>query len=40
MNLIIDQLCEAKTLYHAKLDPDLLAQVNNRCPCLLKEPKE
>ena len=39
-NLTIEQLAGAKTLYQAKLDPDLMEQVQKRCPYLLAKPKE
>jgi hypothetical protein len=38
--LTIDQLSKVKTLYNAKLDPDLLKQVKKCCPHLLERPKE
>lgn len=37
--LDIDQLSEAKSLYMAKLDPELMEQVKAKCPHLLEEPK-
>ncbi len=40
MYLKAEQLCEAKTLYQAILDPELESQVKDRCPHLLEEPKE
>ena len=36
--LTIDQLCEVKTLYNAKLDSELLEEVKKSCPQLLEEP--
>jgi uncharacterized protein YjbI with pentapeptide repeats len=39
-NLTIKQLCKAKTLYKAQLDPELIEQVKKCCPHLLEEPKE
>jgi len=38
--LTIDQLCQTKILFQAELDPDLLKQVKQKCPRLLKEPKD
>ena len=38
MMLTIEQLCEAETLYLAKLDPELESQVKERCPHLLENP--
>lgn len=38
--LTLAQLSIAKTLYHAKLDPELEAQVEENFPNLLEEPKE
>ena len=40
MHLRADQLCEAKTLYQAELDPDLEIEVKERCPHLLEFPEE
>ena len=40
VNLTIEQLSKAKTLYQAKLDPELLGQVKKCCPHLLEKPKE
>ena len=40
MHLRAEQLCEAKTLYQAKLDPDLEIEVKERCPHLLEFPEE
>ena len=40
MHLQAEQLCEAKTLYQAELDPDLESQVKERCPHLLEFPEE
>jgi uncharacterized protein YjbI with pentapeptide repeats len=34
----INQLCEAKTLWQAILDPELKKQVRETCPHLLKKP--
>jgi uncharacterized protein YjbI with pentapeptide repeats len=39
-NLTIEQLSKVKTLYKAKIDPDLMEQVKKCCPHLLEEPKE
>ena len=39
-NLTIKQLSKVKTLYKAKLDPELLEQVKKCCPHLLEEPKK
>ncbi len=39
-NLTIDQLRKVKSLYKAKLDPELLEQVKQCCPHLLEKPKE
>jgi hypothetical protein len=39
-NLTIKQLSKVKTLYKAKLDPELMEQVKKCCPHLLEEPKE
>ena len=39
-NLTIQQLSKVKTLYKAKLDPELMEQVKKCCPHLLEEPKE
>jgi uncharacterized protein YjbI with pentapeptide repeats len=39
-NLTIDQLSKAKSLYQAKLDPELLEQVKKCCPHLLEKPKD
>jgi len=39
-NLSLDQLSKAKTLFRAKLDPELEAQVKEKFPRLLEEPKE
>ena len=38
-NLTIDQLSKTKSLYHAKLDPELMEQVKKCCPHLLEMPK-
>ena len=37
--LNIEQLSKVKTLYKAKLDPELIVQVKDRYPHLLKKPK-
>ncbi len=39
MNLTVDQLCEATTLYKTQLDPELAKQVKEKCPELLDPPK-
>jgi uncharacterized protein YjbI with pentapeptide repeats len=39
-NLTIEQLSKVKTLYQAKLDPELLQEVKKCCPHLLEKPKE
>ena len=39
-NLTTEQLRYVKTLYKAKLDPDLMEQVKKCCPHLLEKPKE
>jgi hypothetical protein len=39
-NLTINQLSQAKTLYEAKINSELLNQVKKCCPHLLEEPKE
>jgi hypothetical protein len=36
-NLTIAQILGAKTLYQAKLDPELMEQVKKSCPLLLRE---
>ncbi len=38
-NLTLEQLSKVKTLYEAKLDPELMEQVKEKCPHLLEEPK-
>ena len=38
-NFSINELSEAKTLYKAKLDPELMEQVKDKYPHLLEEPK-
>ena len=38
-NLSINQLPEVKTLYDAELNPELMEQVKNKYPHLLKKPK-
>ncbi|TVM01205.1 MAG: hypothetical protein CV087_11180 [Candidatus Brocadia sp. WS118] len=40
LNLTLEQLSEVETLYQAKLDPELEAQVKEKYPHLLEEPKE
>ena len=37
-NLDVDQICKAKSLYRAKLDPELEQQVKEKCPHLLEKP--
>jgi uncharacterized protein YjbI with pentapeptide repeats len=37
-NLSIKQLSEARTLYKAKLDPELMEQVKDKYPHLLEKP--
>ena len=39
-NLTIDVLSATKTLYKAKLDPELLEQIKEKYPSLLEKPKE
>jgi len=39
-NLTIEQLAGAKTLYQAKLDPELIKRIKKNYPYLLEEPKE
>lgn len=39
-NLTIEQFSKVKTLYNAKLDPDLENQVKEKYPHLLEKPKE
>ena len=39
-NLTIKQLSGAKTLYQAKLDPEIMEQVKKACPHLLEKPKD
>ena len=34
------QLCKAKTLYQAELDPDLEREVSDKCPRLFEKPRE
>ena len=36
----VEQLCTVKTLYKAKLDPELVFQIKEKCPHLLEKPKE
>ncbi|MBI9047525.1 MAG: pentapeptide repeat-containing protein [Anaerolineaceae bacterium] len=36
-NLTVDQLCQAKTLYQAEMEPNLLEAVKKECPELLEE---
>ncbi len=38
--LTVEQLSKVKTLYKAKLDPELMEQVKDKYPHLLKEPVE
>ncbi len=38
MNLTVDQLCKAITLYKTQLDPELERQVKEKCPKLLNPP--
>ena len=38
--LTVDQLAMAKTLYHTKMDTNLLTQVNEKLPHLLEKPVE
>ena len=40
INLDIEQLCEAKTLYKVQLDQELEKQVMDKCPHLLETPKD
>jgi len=37
--LSINKLSKVKTLYKAKLDPELIEQVKDKYPHLLEEPK-
>lgn len=37
-SLTVEQICSAKTLYSAKLDPELLIRVQKACPGKLKNP--
>jgi uncharacterized protein YjbI with pentapeptide repeats len=39
-NLTIEQLSKVKTLYGAKLDPELMEQVKKSCPHLLEKPTD
>lgn len=39
INLTVEQLSKAKTLYRAKLDPELEAEIKEKYPRLLEEPK-
>jgi hypothetical protein len=39
LGLNIEQLSEARTLYKAKLDPELKKQVKDKYPHLLKKPE-
>ena len=34
------QLCKAKTLYQAELDPDLENEARHKCPLLFEKPRE
>ena len=36
----VEQLCTVKTLYKAKLDPELVFQIKEKCPHLLEKPTE
>jgi hypothetical protein len=36
----VEQLCTVKTLYKAKLDPELVFQIKETCPHLLEKPEE
>lgn len=38
--LNLEQLSKVETLYNTKLDPELMEQVKDKYPHLLKEPKE
>lgn len=38
IDLTVDPLCETKSLYRAKLDPELEKQVKEKCPHLLEKP--
>ena len=38
--LLAEQLCEAKTLYQAELDPDLERKARYECPLLFDKPRE
>jgi uncharacterized protein YjbI with pentapeptide repeats len=38
-NLSLNKLSKVKTLYKAKLDPELIEQVKDKYPHLLKKPK-
>jgi hypothetical protein len=40
INLEVEQLCMAKTLYKAILDPELERQVKEKCPHLLEKPED
>ncbi len=40
LNLTVEQVCEVKTLFAAKLDPNLRKQIEEKCPYLLEKPKE
>jgi uncharacterized protein YjbI with pentapeptide repeats len=40
INLDIEQLCEARTLYKVQLDQELEKQVMDKCPHLLETPKD
>lgn len=39
-DLIIEQLSKVKTLYQAKLDPELEQKIKEKCPHLLEPPKD
>jgi uncharacterized protein YjbI with pentapeptide repeats len=39
-NLTVDQLSEAKTLYNAKIDNELLVQLKEKYPALFDKPDD
>ena len=39
LRLTIEQLSEVKTLYKAKIDPELMKEIKENCPELLEKPK-
>ena len=39
-NLRTEQICEARTLYQAELDPHLERKTRYECPLLFEKPKE